>query len=81
MNTLNSAHNKYDSAGHKHDSVCNKYESARHKRKSACNKYESAGHKRNSATNTARTIEKLLKIERRGSSDKLIPFLSCPYLS
>ena len=62
MTTLNSTHNKYDSAGHKHDSVCNKYEPARHKRKSACNKYESAGHKHVTLQpNTARTIEKLLK--------------------
>ena len=31
MNILNSVHNKYDSAGHKHNSACNKYESAGHK--------------------------------------------------
>ena len=47
MNTLNSVHNKYDSAGYKHTS--------------ACNKYEPAGHMCNSACNTAGTIEKLLK--------------------
>ena len=38
-------HNKYDSAGHKHNSACNKHESAGHKCKSVCNEYESAGHK------------------------------------
>ena len=42
---LNSVHNKYDSAGHKHNSACNKHESAGHKCKSVCNKYESVGHK------------------------------------
>ena len=61
MNTLNSEHNKYDSAGHKRKSAGNKYDSAGHKRKYACNKYESVGHKHNSASNTARTIGKLLK--------------------
>ena len=45
MYTLNSVHNKYDSAAHKHNSACNKHESAGHKCKSVCNKYESAGHK------------------------------------
>ena len=45
MYILNSVHNKYDSAGHKHNSACNKHESAGHKCKSVCNKYESVGHK------------------------------------
>ena len=45
MYTLNSVHNKYDFARHKHNSACNKHESAGHKCKSVCNKYESAGHK------------------------------------
>ena len=45
MYILNSVHNKYDSAGHKHNSACNKHESAGYKCKSVCNKYESAGHK------------------------------------
>ena len=45
MYTLNYVHNKYDSAGHKHNSACNKHVSAGHKCNSVCNKYESVGHK------------------------------------
>ena len=70
MNTLNSVHNKYDSARHKHNSACNKHESVGHKRKSACNKYESAGHKHIITNNTVR--KDVLTSHQRVQSSKLV---------